>query len=300
MPTTGLAYCIVILVWATTPLAIQWSGQAVPPLSSAALRMMIAALLGMIWLILTRRGLPLCRRSLQGYAAALPPVFGAMGCSYVAAQYVPSGLISVIFGLAPLISGLIMQALPRGSRMNGWHWGGCLLGVAGLLLVFSDSLSASAGSGLALGVSLLLAGVTCFAGGGIVIQHVAAGLHPLQQTVGALLGSLPLYGIAIVATGQYPAFNGDFRGLAAIVYLAVFGSLVGFYSYFHVLTRLPAATVALITLITPVMALGLGAWLNDEQLSARVWAGAAVILLALASYLLGDRRIRRGLVKQTD
>jgi drug/metabolite transporter (DMT)-like permease len=122
----------------------------------------------------------------------------------------------------------------------------------------------------------------------------------MQQTVGGLLGALPLYALAIALTGQYPVFSGDWRGLAAIIYLALFGSLLGFYCYFHVLTRLSAATVALVTLITPVLALSLGAWLNDEILSSRVLGGAAVILLALGGYLFGDRRIRRQVIEKVE
>lgn len=303
MNTTALAYFIVILVWATTPLGIKWSGEAMPPLSSAAVRMALAALLGLIWLQVSGRGLPLHRRALLSYGAALPGIFGAMGLTYVAAQYVASGLISVIFGLAPLISGLMMQAVPRGPRLNRWHWSGCVLGVAGLGLVFSDSLTAVPGGGeshRALGVGLLLVAVTCFVGSAIAIQRVAAGLGPMQQTVGGLIGALPLYAVAIVLTGQYPVFNGDPRGLAAIIYLALFGSLLGFYCYFHILGRLSAASVALVTLITPVLALSLGAWLNNESLSLRVLVGAGIILLALAGYLFGDRRIRQQLVKAGD
>lgn len=301
MNTTALAYLIVVLVWATTPLGIKWSGDALPPLSAAAVRMLIAGLLGLAWLQLSGRGLPLHRRALLSYGAALPGIFGAMGLTYVAAQYVPSGLISVIFGLAPLLSGLFLLALGDGARFNAWHWSACVLGVLGLALVFGDSfteLSSGHSSGRALGLIMLLGAVTCFAGSGIAVQRVAAGLGPMQQTVGGLLGALPLYVLAIVLTGQYPMFSGDWRGLAAIVYLALFGSLLGFYCYFHVLTRLSVATVALVTLITPVLALSLGAWLNGEMLSSRVLGGAAVILVALGGYLFGDRRVRRELVKE--
>lgn len=306
MNTTGLAYLIVVLVWATTPLGIKWSGDAMPPLSAAGVRMLIAGLLGLAWLQLSGRGLPLHRRALLSYGAALPGIFGAMGLSYLAARHVPSGLISVIFGLAPLISGVMLSVL-GGNRFNAWHWGACVLGVFGLALVFGDSFGelSSGGAGAdssdrARGLIMLLGAVTCFAGSGIAVQRVAAGLGPMQQTVGGLLGALPLYGIAIALTGQYPVFSGDWRGLAAILYLSLFGSLLGFYCYFHVLTRLSAATVALITLITPVLALSLGAWLNDELLSLRALAGAAVIVVALAGYLFGDRRIRRQLVEKVE
>ncbi|WP_236563981.1 DMT family transporter [Alcanivorax xiamenensis] len=221
-----------------------------------------------------------------------------MGCSYVAARTLPSGLISVMFGLAPLLSGLMMQLIPGGSRLNGWHWCACVLGLLGLALVFNDSLLALFGEGgdqrtAALG--WMLVAVTLFAGSAIAVQRVAAGLAPMQQTVGGLLASLPCYGLAIWWSGEGAGFNGDWRGLGAIVYLAVFGSLLGFYCYFQILARLPAATVALITLMTPVLALTLGALLNEERLALAVLVGAVVIVMALALYLLGDRRVRRGL-----
>ncbi|MFC6329974.1 DMT family transporter [Alloalcanivorax gelatiniphagus] len=301
---TLAAYLIVIAVWATTPLGIKWSGEALPAFAAAGGRMALAALLGVLWLMVRGQGLPLHRRALSSYGAALPGIFGAMGCSYMAARDLPSGLLSVVFGMAPLISGVMLLAVRGGARFNGWHWMACLLGLVGLGLVLGASLAALFGGGAALegrgrGMLWILAAVSLFALSGIVVQRVGAGLAPMQQTVGGLIGSLPLYGLAMLITGQGLQWSGDLRGLGAIVYLAVFGSLVGFYCYFLVLSRLPAATVALVTLITPVLALSLGAWLNDEQLGPRVLAGAAVIVAALGLYLFGDRRVRRQVVSAT-
>ena len=301
---TLAAYLIVIAVWATTPLGIKWSGEALPAFAAAGSRMALAAALGLVWLLARGQGLPLSRRAMTSYVAALPGIFGAMGCSYMAARDLPSGLLSVVFGMAPLISGVMMLFLPGGRRFNFWHWGACLLGLVGLALVFGDSLEvlwsgAEAVDQRGRGMLWILSAVTLFALSGIVVQRVGAGLAPMQQTVGGLLLSLPLYGVAVLATGQGVAWTGDVRGLGAIVYLAVFGSLLGFYCYFLVLTRLPAATVALVTLITPVLALSLGALLNDELLGSRALAGAAVIVAALGLYLFGDRRVRRQVVSAT-
>ena len=220
-----------------------------------------------------------------------------MACSYMAATHLPSGLISVIFGLAPLISGLMMQCLPGGVRLNGWHWSACLLGLFGLALVFDENLAGLlAGADLGergIGLLWMLSAVTLFAGGGIAVQRVGAGLQPMQQTVGGLILSLPCYAVAMLIAGQSFAFSGDLRGLSAIIYLAVFGSLLGFYCYFQILSRLPAATVALVTLITPVLALALGNLLNGESLGSMVLIGAGVIVLALSLFVLGDHQVRR-------
>ncbi|MCG6656816.1 DMT family transporter [Halomonas campisalis] len=290
MPT-GAAYLIVVLVWATTPLAIKWSAEAGAPVGSVMLRMLIAFLAGLLVMAVLQRGaMRYDRAALASYAAAVPGVFGAMALSYHASMTLPSGMLSVMFGMAPLISGLILQALPGAVRLRRWHWIGCALGVVGLAVVFADSLALG---GDQLGaLAMMLAAVTLFSGSGIAVQRVAAGLRPLQQTLGALALSLPCFLMLWLASGEPAAVPLTTRGLWAVFYLALFGSLLGFLCYFLILSRLPAATVALVTLITPILALGLGMTLNQEQPSASMLAGAGLILVALGAYLFGDRLTR--------
>ncbi|MDC8805090.1 DMT family transporter [Halomonas pacifica] len=290
MPT-GPAYLTVVLVWATTPLAIKWSAEAGAPVGSVWLRMAIAAVLAVLILRLLGRGLPRSRRALLSYAVAVPGVFGAMALSYRASMSLPSGLLSVMFGLAPLISGLILQALPGATRLKPWHWLGCLLGVVGLAVIFADSLGAGVDQLGAL--AMMVAAVTLFSGSGIAVQRVAAGLPPLEQTAGALLLSMPCFALLWLASGEPLMVPLTPRGLWAVLYLALFGSLIGFLCYYLILSRLAAATVALVTLITPVLALGLGMALNGERPSLSMWLGAALILVALGAYLFGDRLARR-------
>lgn len=293
MPT-GFAYLTVVLVWATTPLAIKWSAEALPPVMAATARMMIAVVIGMLWLWWQGRRLPWTRVAVISYLAAAPGVFGAMSLSYLAAAYVPSGMISVMFGLAPLLSGLMMQYLPNSLRMNSWHWSGCLLGVAGLAVVFADGVS---GSGdMMIGLLLLLGAVTSFASGGILVKRYSVGLPPLTYTLGALIVSLPLYLLLSVSLGESVVLGDSLNGLWAIAYLSIFGSLIGFVCYFVILARLNPATVSLVTLMTPMLALILGALFNGEQPHAKVVIGAVMIVSALALYLFGDRRVRKAVL----
>lgn len=289
MPT-GLAYLIVVLVWASTPLAIKWSAEAGAPVGSVLLRMLIAFLVGLVILLALKRRLRRDRRALASYAAAVPGVFGAMALSYHASLALPSGMLSVMFGMAPLISGLILQALPGATRLRRWHWLGCSLGVVGLAVVFADSLVL--GHDTLIALTMMLLAVTLFSASGIAVQRVAAGLGPLEQTLGALAFSLPCFFTLWLISGEPMSIPLSARGLWAVLYLALFGSLVGFLCYFLILSRLSAATVALVTLITPVLALGLGMWLNQEQPSASMLVGAGLILVALGAYLFGDRLAR--------
>ena len=93
--------------------------------------------------------------------------------------------------------------------------------------------------------------------------------------------------------GHLPNFDWSGRSLWAIVYLAIFGSLIGFMAYFHVLQSIGATAVATVTLVTPVMALALGMLLNDEELSLTMVFGTRGILFGLALYFQGDEWLER-------
>lgn len=287
MPT-GLAYLGVILVWATTPLTIKWSGEGGSPLGSLLLRMALAAALA--WLLLRVSGgrLRWQRRALLGYLAAVPGVSLALALAYTAAPHVPSGLISVMYGLAPLLSGVMLQVVPDAPRLRSRQWLACLLGLAGLLLIFGDGLSASDTHLVA--VLHLLGAVLLFSFSGIAVQQVGSGEPPLQQTLGTLLLSLPLFALLWLGSDEPARMTFSRRGAMAVVYLAVFGSVVGLLCYFVILDRLSAATVALVTLITPVLALTLGLLLDGEQPSPSLLGGAALIVAGLGCWLLRGRR----------
>ena len=77
------------------------------------------------------------------------------------------------------------------------------------------------------------------------------------------------------------------KSVWATLYLGVFGSLIGFYAYFTVLQKMSASSVTLITLVTPVIALSLGAVLNGEVINDKLIMGAFMVLLGLSIYHFG-------------
>ncbi len=78
------------------------------------------------------------------------------------------------------------------------------------------------------------------------------------------------------------------RAGISILYLAFFGSVIGFALFFYILKHVSAMRVSLITLVTPVTALLLGKYLNDEPLGLQITAGAILILTGLSSYEFGS------------
>ena len=105
------AYFSIILIWTTTPLAIKWSAEGSHFLFAVSARMMIGMVMSLCLLWLTRTPLPWGRKARRTYLAVGLGVYGALGLTYWGAQFIPSGLISLIFGLTPVMTGLLATLL---------------------------------------------------------------------------------------------------------------------------------------------------------------------------------------------
>jgi len=284
------AYTGVILIWATTPLAIKWSGESVGFLFGVSARMLIGLAVITLLMLVLRRPMSLNRKSLQAYAGVAMAIYGAMSLVYWGAQFIPSGLISVLFGLTPIITGLIAGAWLGEQVFTRYRTAGMLLGLLGLALIFGVDFSARSTEGL-LGLVVVVVAVMLHAFSMVWVKKIDAQVSALELTTGGLL----LANILFLATWLLSGFSlpetVPDRSLWSIVYLGVFGSVVGFVLFYYALKRLQASTMALLTLITPVLALLLGRLLNNETIGLVTYAGSGVILLGLLVYQFGLLRI---------
>lgn len=278
-----IAYLGIILIWATTPLAIQWSTQGTGFAFAVLARMLIGVVVAGLLVAVWRIGLPLHGRARRAYLVGGLGLFGAMALTYWGARYVHSGLISVLFGLSPLMAA-VLAALWLGERaLTPLKIAGMVLGACGLAVIFIDGGSLGGEHALA-GLLALLLAVFIYSASLVGLKRIADDSPPLATTVGSLAVSLPLFALVWAFTdGQLPAVVPPRSG-AAIVYLGIFGSVIGFALYYYVIKHLAAAKVALITLITPVLALLLGHALNGESISWRLGLGTGVILFGLSIY----------------
>lgn len=278
-----LAYIVVVLIWSTTPLAIQFSSDSLSFMAACALRMSLA--LGLALVINALLGRRLFDRPgvWQVYLAASIGIFPNMPVVYWSAQLVPSGLIAVIFSLSPFVTGLLSWWLLGDNPFNRKRVLALLLAVTGLGVIFRDQLQVDARA--VLGIGGILASCLMFSLSSVWLKKINAGSDAFNQTAGSLLFALP--GLMLLwwwLDGHWPGQVGALS-LGAVVYLAVLGSLLGFTLFFYVLGNMSPTAVSLITLITPVLALTLGALLAGERISPSLLAGAGLVAAGLLLYL---------------
>lgn len=277
------AYIAVVLIWSTTPLGIVWSSESVNPTLAVLLRMMIALIMGTVLLRLGHIKLPIHRRAIKLYTFSALGIFGGMSLSYFAARYISSGLMSLMFGLSPILSGLLAQKIINEAKFCRTKKLALVMAVIGLTVVCFDSVTLAADSYI--GIALILLAVFFFSLSSVLVKSVEIVINPIATTVGALLFCTPLFFLVwLLFDGTLPYQQWQPRAVLSIVYLGVFGSLVGFIAYFYVLQKLTASTVALITMITPIMAMTLGALLNNEHLSINLLIGAFFVVAGLTCF----------------
>lgn len=278
------AFLTIIIIWSTTPLGIKWSSVGVGYEFGVAARMTFGLLALLIVVRLWRLSMPLNKHAFMVYLASGLPLFIAMSTVYWSAQHIPSGWIAVIFGLSPLFTSVFATKLLGENAFTGARLLGMALGLSGLMIVFSESFTMSS-------VALAgVAGVTFSAlsqsFGAVWIRSLKTDIHAISITTGGLLVATPLFILNCAINSGWPE-SMPTNTMISIVYLAVLGTSIGFPLYFYLLKNIQAERVALVTLITPVIALLLGAFLNSESISTKVWVGTAFVLSGLAIYEYG-------------
>lgn len=283
-------YLLVILIWATTPMAIKLSNDSLSPEASILLRMVLATLLMLLFIGLWQRHAFLKRQNVAVYLAGSIGLFPNMAIVYQAANHISSGMIAVMFALTPMVTGLLAVLLLKEEHF-GWRKSlAILLALAGVALIFSDQLSLT-GDALK-GIMLMLCSVFLFSLSQVAVKYFQQSriVDAKEQTLGAMMFAMPgLLASWLYFDGSLPRVLSQ-TTLYSVVYLALIGSVLGFVAYYFILSQLSVTTVSLIPMITPVLALWLGALLLHEQVGNRLMLGTLLIIGGLLCFQQWPRR----------
>ena len=273
MPTSIL-YCLVVLIWGSSWLAVKFQVGVVPVEISVAYRIGIAALCMFAWT--AAKGWPLRFALVHHRSLALQ---GALifSCNfiffYLAAGHLTTGLIAVLFSTA---SALIL--LINGVRQRRWPQAtvllGATLGTCGIAIIFHPELAAFRfASGAGLGLLQTFAGTLCFCLGSLVTaRNHRVGLPLCGSTAWAMLYGVILLTSFATLRGSPWRFEATLAYGLSLAYLALFGSVIAFAAYFALLARIEAEKAAYATVLFPVVALSLSTLYEGYR-----WMGSAAV-----------------------
>jgi drug/metabolite transporter (DMT)-like permease len=288
----GSAWLGVVGIWSTTPIAIKWTAEGMGPALAVLGRTAIAAAVFALLFLVARLRFTNDAATWRAAAVAAAAFCSSMLLASSGAPLVPSGLMSVVFGLSPLATALLGAFVLRNEPLTPWRAAGTLVGFSGVVLISGGR--GELGEGATHGLLLVGAAMCIGALNLVVLKQIAREVSVVSMTALSTWLSLPVLVVAWwLLEGQAPAALAP-RVWWSVAWLGVAGSVVGFLLFYYALKHMAATKVALITLVTPLTALLIGQRFNGEHLPPSAWLGSGLVLVGIAFATLLDRRWARG------
>jgi drug/metabolite transporter (DMT)-like permease len=280
-----IAFATLYLIWGSTYLAIRFAIETIPPFLMAGFRFAVAG--AVLYIGARLAGAKRPSRIHWGTTTVIGGLLISCGNGAVvwAEQRVPSGLASLLVATVPIWMVLLDWARRDGRRPSSWVMTGLGLGFAGLALLVGPERLPGLGRIDPVGAMVLIMGSIAWAVGSLYsLRAVLPDSRLLATAMEMLTGGLLLL-LAGLLTGEGTGFQlsaVSLRSAASLVYLILFGSLVGFTAYIWLLNATTPARASTYAYVNPVVAVFLGWFMAGEPLSMRTVLAAAVIVSAVA------------------
>ncbi|MCT8978383.1 EamA family transporter [Clostridium sp. CX1] len=275
-----LAYLAVCIFWGSTYLAIRIGVSELPATIFAGVRFLVA---GSIMLAFAKlKGLEFPKKTVDIKRIAIVGMFlllGGNGLVVWGEKWVSSGMTSLIVATGPLYTAIIETFFTRSKSMNIKGWCGILMGFVGVGLLVLPNLSTGATS--AKGVIFVMLSAILWSSGSIYSKSFkASGSVVTHIGIQMLSGGI---GLSIIGTflGELPKIQLTGRGVGALLYLVLFGSIVGYSCYIYILQKWPASKASTYAYVNPVVAVLLGAVILKEAVSITILVSTVVILVGV-------------------
>jgi drug/metabolite transporter (DMT)-like permease len=289
-----LAFAAIYFIWGSTYLAIRVALEGFPPFVLMGVRSVAAGGVLYLW-ARGRGGAAPDWRQWRGAAICglLMFLVGHGGLAW-GQQRVASGIAALLLTSEPFWIALLGWKFAGESKPTGRAVAGLVVGVLGLGLLMGGNEFQGEASIDSLGAVVILVGAFSWAWGALYSRSASLPRSPvLSAGMQLLAGGLCLLLVAL-ATGEIKEMGVStisLRPVAALAYLIVFGSVLGFSAYIWLLRVVSPTTVATHTFVNPVVAVLLGWALLREPLTATTAMASAIIVAGVALVVIQPRRM---------
>ena len=276
------ALAAVCIIWGTTYLALRIAVLHFPPFLFTALRQTTAGLLLLAFMLTVgKAALPsrdhLWRQVIGGFFMI------SLGNGLVAwaEMHIPSGVAAIICSLMPVLVILINVMIHRDERPTFPIIAGVILGLAGIVIIFSEHLAAFSNRAYIIGIIFTFTAALAWAGGSIWIKKKHTESNPFVNAgLQMFFGGVLLFPFS-VAFDDLSQVTWSAEVAWSMLYLIVFGSLIAYASYAYALRKLPMTIVSLYAYINPLVAVALGWLVLDETLNVKIWLAIALTVTGI-------------------
>ena len=290
----NIAFGLVYVVWGSTFVAIRYAAQLLNPALLSGFRFLLASLLLMAFLALRGQSLriPAAEFAKVAFLGVLMFTVNTVLVNY-SSRTVSAGFTALILATIPLMVGVLESIFPGAQRMSAVGWAGTLAGFFGAALLIQSSATGKpfmGSSGLA--CAALLVAAAAWAAGSVLAQRLRLSSPSLLLCAWQMLVGGVVNLIIGAATGGLSRQHWTASLWGAILYLAIFGSLVSYSSYLFLLRNVHVSRVSTYAYVNPVVAVVLGTILQHEPLHGRQWADMSIVIVSVAM-VVGSQPVRR-------
>lgn len=286
-----IVWLLLCVIWGTTWYVIKIGLADLPPFSFAAARFVSAALILLAVIGLRKIPLPATRRDWALLAATGLLQFGFnYSMVFWSEQYISSGLAAVLQASIPAFGLLTAWVHLPQERITGRKVAAILVGLAGVATIFAEQLRVDNWMAFA-GCAAIVAGAFAAAEASVLTKRFGASMPPASLLLGQMIcGLLPLLLIGFFKEGSPLKFRWTTAAIFAVLYLAVVGTVAAFWLYYWLLKRVESSAAMAIALVTPLVAVVVGAVALGERLRPQTYVGGGLILASVS--LIAFRRRR--------
>jgi drug/metabolite transporter (DMT)-like permease len=199
---------------------------------------------------------------------------------YQTAKFVPSGLAAVIFGTMPLWTAIFAHYGIEAEQLSASKIVGILLGILGIVVIFYPQIGEVDSTVISAMLLLLISPIVAASSAVMTKKHTHHVSPIMLNAITTLIGFIVIGSFAFIAEDPLAiSLNGT--AVWTICYLAFFGTIVSFVTYFRLMKVTAAVTMSYVSLITPIIAIVLGWAILQEQLYIHDFIGAALVLLGV-------------------
>ena len=277
------AYVVLCVIWGSTYLAIRVGVAEFPPALFAGIRFLIAGTLLLGIARLLGRRLPVRRRDwVTNAVVGFLLLFCGNGLVVWAEQFTPSGVAAIIVVTVTLWLALFDAVIPGSTVRPTWRQVlGLLAGFGGTLLLVDADLGALRTTDWRGPLALTSAAAAWAAGSVYSTRRPSEASPEINSALQMLAGGLALSVLGTLL-GDAGRLHWSSRGVGALAYLIVFGSLVGYSSYVYVLRHMAPTVAGTYSYVNTVVAVLLGWAILDEPITGRTMGAMAIVLGSVA------------------
>ncbi|GAC1421658.1 MAG: EamA family transporter [Flavisolibacter sp.] len=285
-PSRGLvitAFIALCVLWGSTYLANLIAIETIPPFLMGSTRFFIAGFILYVWCLLKSQKTPNLRSLLHISFCGVMMLSIGTGAVIWVEQYIPSGITAVIVATVPLWFVLLDKREWKMYFSNKWIIIGLLIGFIGVLLLFSGkgSVNFTGNKFQFQGFFIMIGGSICWAIGSLYSRYkTVEGTTSMKVAVQMMAAGIFSFLIALAAKEELHFKLSQVSGnsIKAVIYLIIFGSLIGYLSYIWLLSVRPPSLVGTYAYVNPVVAVFLGWSIEGESISFMQVVALAVIL----------------------